>query len=265
MITEFIVKNYTIPLYCRSFGHGPALLLIHGSCVDSDFFFEASQYLSEHFTVFLYDRRGYTRSGQDLSGNYSISAQVEDALAILEEIKTPCYLAAHSAGCSIAVELLSAHPDMFQKALLFEPVFQTCIPQESPFHKNFTYIDTLRAQNRNAKAIAQFLEIIGPNDKRAPQYTSKQLNCIAKNSMHFMKNEYTTFLSYTPDFSFLSVDKIVIGLSEGSHQKVFGYVAKNLAETLDCQLLAFPGTHNAPHDLPLEFSYLLTGIFNKHT
>lgn len=103
MYTEFTVYHNTLPLYCRTAGHGPALLLIHGSCADSDFFLHAADCLSHFFTVYIYDRRGSGRSGNDFSGNYSVSAQAEDALAVLKKIDAPCYLAAHSAGCACFV------------------------------------------------------------------------------------------------------------------------------------------------------------------
>lgn len=261
MLTEFILYSDTIPIFCRSIGHGPALLLIHGSCVDSDFFLETANYLSRFFTVYLYDRRGSGRSGNAPSKEYSVAAQAKDALTILEAIGTPCYLAAHSAGCAVALELLSFRADLIQKTLLFEPAFLKYISADSPYFDTFQAVNNCLAQGHNGAALTKFFELLGPADERAKKYTSEQLKRITKNSMHFVRNEYLPFIQYVPKISLLASEHITIGLSERSNKKLFGDISRKLSAALNCPLLAFPGTHNSPRDLPVEFSYMLAGLF----
>lgn len=261
MFTEFTLYNNQLPIYCRSIGHGPALLLIHGSCVDSDFFLETARHLSHFFTVYSYDRRGSGRSGKAPSGDYSVSVQAKDALVILKEIKTPCYLIAHSAGCAIALELLCSHSDLFQKTLLFEPAIMEYLSVKSPYRNSFQKINASLAQGRTTAALTSFLELLGPNDDRACEYTPEQMKRITKNSIHFIREEYPPFMQYTPNISLLAKKHILIGLSEDSRGKLFGDISKNLSTALNCPLLAFPGTHNSPRDLPVEFSYMIAGMF----
>ena len=52
-------------LYTRHIGQGQPLLLIHGAVVDSEFFTDFAEILSEKYHVITYDRRGYGYSGAD--------------------------------------------------------------------------------------------------------------------------------------------------------------------------------------------------------
>lgn len=259
MFNEFIVSN---TIYCRRLGHGPALLFIHGSCVDSDFFLETAKALSKRFTVYIYDRRGYSRSKSIVSGDYTIQSQVNDALALLKTINTPCYLVAHSAGCAIAAELLISHPEFIKKSLLFEPVFMDYLSDSNLYQKEVKQINKYIKQGRYTIALAQFLQILGPSNNQLSKYTSEQLKRSTKNSMHFIKNEYNSFIQYNPDISSLPTKKIMIGLSEESHTKIFGTISINLSNILNCPLIAFPGGHNTPFDFPIEFSYKVEEIFS---
>ena len=39
-------------LYCRKYGQGLPIILIHGACVDSDFFHDTAQILARQFSVY---------------------------------------------------------------------------------------------------------------------------------------------------------------------------------------------------------------------
>lgn len=257
MLCEFTVSNH---IYCRRIGSGPSLLFIHGSCVDSDFFLETAKLLSQCFTVYLYDRRGYSRSNQINFNDYSIQSQVEDVLSVLNAIDTPCSLVAHSAGCAIATELLSSYSDLIREALLFEPVFIKYISMKDSYQNKIEQIDKYMKQQRYTSALTKFLEIIGPSDNQLCNYTPEQLKRLTKNSMHFIKNEYINFMQYSPNISKLPTEKIYLGLSQSSKDKIFGDVINNLFHSMHCPVISFPGGHNCPQDFPNEFSTILKEI-----
>ncbi len=81
---EYQVKTAHGTLFCRREGSGPLLLLIHGVACDSEFFRQASEILSEKFTVISYDRRGYSRSvPTEGETDFSVWAHADDAAEII--------------------------------------------------------------------------------------------------------------------------------------------------------------------------------------
>ena len=83
-------------------GHGPPLVMVHGSTVDRTRSGGVVRRLAEHFTLLMVDRRGRGASGD--GPVYSIEREFEDVVAVLESAEVPACLLAHSYGAICALE-----------------------------------------------------------------------------------------------------------------------------------------------------------------
>ena len=83
-------------------GSGPPLVMVHGTTNDHTSFRFVAPILAERFRVLAMDRRGRGRSG-DVPGSYSIEAEMEDVVAVVEAQAEPVHLFGHSFGASVAL------------------------------------------------------------------------------------------------------------------------------------------------------------------
>ena len=245
-------------LYCRKYGQGLPIILIHGACVDSDFFHDTAQILARQFSVYTYDRRGYGRSNS--CTDHTILTQVEDVVGLIRQISTPCHIVAHSGGTVIAMELAAKHPSLVRKLVLHEPIDTECMDIECDAAKTLDEIGKIIRTGKYNKAIAKFLPLIGERDVRARDATDEELQHIGQNCRCFAQHEFDQFFSYSADASALANIPITIGVGEQCRDSHRWTVAHGLAHKLNAGLIFYPGAHNCAFDLPREFAYLTAGI-----
>ncbi|MGZ4942643.1 MAG: alpha/beta hydrolase [Halobacteriota archaeon] len=102
----------------RQLGSGPGVILIHGAVSSSQLFMKFGTMLSDSFTVYLPDRRGWGLSGP-YGDYYSIQKEVEDLDALLK--KTDAHnVFGLSIGAVIALQAALTLPSM-RKVALYEP------------------------------------------------------------------------------------------------------------------------------------------------
>lgn len=106
-------------------GHGPVLLLVHGTTADHTRWLGVTSYFESHFKVFNMDRRGRGASGDGPS--YRIEREAEDVAAVVEFIGEPVAVLGHSYGavCSLEAALLT---DGISRMALYEPPLPTGVP-----------------------------------------------------------------------------------------------------------------------------------------
>ncbi len=99
-------------------GHGPPLVMIHGTTVDRTRWGGITSKLAEHFTLHLVDRRGRGDSGD--GAIYAVEREFEDVVAVVESLDEPALVFGHSYGAICALEaarLTSA----IARLVLYEP------------------------------------------------------------------------------------------------------------------------------------------------
>jgi len=99
-------------------GHGPPLVMVHGSTVDHTRWGGVVSKLAERFTLLMVDRRGRGRSGDGPA--YSIEREFDDVVAVLESTSVPAYVLAHSYGAICVLEALRL-TERIAKVVLYEP------------------------------------------------------------------------------------------------------------------------------------------------
>jgi pimeloyl-ACP methyl ester carboxylesterase len=110
-------KDGTLISYERR-GHGPPLVMVHGSTVDHTRWGGVVGKLAEHFTLLMVDRRGRGSSGD--GPVYSIEREFEDVVAVLESTAAPACVLAHSYGAICSLEALRL-TERIAKVVLYEP------------------------------------------------------------------------------------------------------------------------------------------------
>ena len=113
---DFTVENAGTTIACREFAEPgvpsdtPALVCVHGACVDGTFFDGIARELACGYRVIAYDRRGCGESGDAADGRYDLAAQAADLQAVIEHVGAPANVLAHSAGTLVTLELSPYKP-----------------------------------------------------------------------------------------------------------------------------------------------------------
>lgn len=265
MYSEFTVNSDGVDLYCRRSGKGFPLLLIHGACVDCEFWRETAEYLSRYFSVITYDRRGYSRSTKPVNNDYSIHAQANDAASIIKSIGQPVRLIAHSRGAIIALELMICFPDLIEQAILYEPPVCECLPQDSEMFTALRLISDLIAEGKFTRALNQFWWLMGVQDERARQRLPEEMDDLIQNSKVFIHNEFSDTFYYHPKTELLRTSSLFIATGDLSIRAYGKVIAEAFSSKISCELVYYPGMHNCAYDLPASFAYMSTGILMLNT
>ena len=105
--------------YTRS-GKGPPLVLVHGTGEDQARWASIQHPLAERFTLYAIDRRGRNQSGD--ADPYSLQAEADDLVVVIEHIDEPVHLLAHSYGALCVMEA-SLRTDHLGKLIFYEAPF----------------------------------------------------------------------------------------------------------------------------------------------
>ncbi|WP_437180186.1 alpha/beta fold hydrolase [Paenibacillus andongensis] len=137
-------------------GQGPALILVAGAFSYRKFpgLVQLANLLSEHFTVYSYDRRGRGDSGD--TQPYAIAREIEDLQALIDEAGGSSYVWGLSSGAVLALQAASSGASI-TKLAMHEPPFVVEATDHMP-PKNFVmHVSELITANRRAEAIKYFM------------------------------------------------------------------------------------------------------------
>lgn len=261
---DFTVENAGTTIACREYAgpdvspDTPAVVCVHGACVDGTFFDGIACELSRNYRVIAYDRRGCGGSSEAVDGSYDLAAQAADLQAVIEHVGAPTNVLAHSAGTLVALELLRAEPDLVACAILHEPV----VTDEGAGLGAAPVLLEMIAAGKVSRALRAFLGAIGDSDPEAPKLTEAEARHALRNGRSFMANEYGITMTCVPDWDSVRASKTVAAvllgeLSIGTPREAGTRMA---AELLDCPLVTIPGAHNGLRDRPVAATRAVRGI-----
>src|SRR5271155_4043073 len=115
MMKTTVVSPDGTTIGCFQRGLGPALVLLHGTGADASRWARALPPMEKHFTVYAVERRGRGASGD--AGAYALEREVEDVLAVLENIDSAATLLSHSFGGLCALEAATRSPHLTRLVL----------------------------------------------------------------------------------------------------------------------------------------------------
>lgn len=258
---EFYLHRDAVTLYCRKYGSGAPVILIHGACTDGSFFDDTAQILADSFTVVTYDRRGSGRSSDAADHDYSVAAQAEDLHCLIQKIGQPCDLIGHSAGGLIATYLAQTASEAVRKLFLYEPLIPNFISTADQIKLQQIHLLTVGGQYY--RAMAQFLTLLGARDSRARGATEAELSRAKRNCFAFLCQEWEDFYSRQILLSAFRQIPVTVGLGENSRASSRWALCRSFAEAISAPIVYFPGGHNTPYDLPKEFAWLTCGILHS--
>jgi pimeloyl-ACP methyl ester carboxylesterase len=102
----------------RGIGHGPGLVVLHGTAESAQSHMQLAEALADRFTVYLPDRRGRGLSGPH-GKDYSIQKEVEDLDALLTRTRAH-YVFGVSSGAIVSLQAALTLPAI-HKTAIFEP------------------------------------------------------------------------------------------------------------------------------------------------
>ena len=198
-------------LYTRHIGQGQPLLLIHGAVVDSEFFTEFGEILSEKYHVITYDRRGYGYSGDDCEekepkelypgvtdGKEYYRRQAKDACLVLKAYsKEPAVVLGCSAGSFVALALAAEHPERIRQLFLHEPPAYILMKEDV---RAWEIIDGIKENIRNQKynrALNRFILFVTDPRESKREMNQHEVHFFMKNGYNFIKNEF--LLTFSSD------------------------------------------------------------------
>ena len=264
---DFMVENAGTAIACREYASpdvpfdAPALICVHGACVDGVFFDGIARELSCDYRVIAYDRRGCGESGDAADGRYDLAVQAADLQAVIEHIGAPANVLAHSAGTLVALELLRTNPAVVSCAILHEPA----VTGEGAGLGAAPVLLDMIAAGKISRALRAFLGAIGDPDPEAPRTTEAEARHALRNGRSFMANEYGINMTYVPDWDRVRASKamaaVLLGeLSIGTTREAGTRAA---AELLNCPLVTIPGAHNGLRDRPASAARAVRGILGS--
>lgn len=113
-------------LSVRVTGHGPPVVLVHGTLDAMNAYAFVEPPLAEGYTVWTYDRRG---RGESTNGSdYSLDREVEDLAAVIEATGETPHVVAHSFGAAIALQAQLAGVEMRSLTVYEPPINGNKIP-----------------------------------------------------------------------------------------------------------------------------------------
>jgi len=156
MTTFTISKDGTKIAYSQT-GTGEPLVLVDGAFCHGKFGANKKlpQHLSQHFTVYSYDRRGKGESGNTLP--YSVEKEYEDLQAVIHEAGGNAYVYGISSGAALVLEAAN-HGVIIKKMALYEAPFITDNSRKPLPENYFDTITNMVEQGNNGKALEHFFK-----------------------------------------------------------------------------------------------------------
>jgi pimeloyl-ACP methyl ester carboxylesterase len=248
-MSQVISKDGTAIAYDR-LGEGPAVIVVGGVLGDRSQQAPLAALLSEHFTVFNYDRRGHGESG--FTAPYEVKREIEDLEAIIKEAGGSAFvygtsgcgvLAMHAAGAGLAPR--------FKKLAVWEPPF---ILEQSgrvpPRNYKEQLISLLAADRRGDMVELWMTEAVGLPAEFVAQLRQAPFWPAQEALAHTLIYDATLMGDYTLPKEVLARVTVPTLVIDGGQTPWLSYAAQAVADTLPhAQRRTLPGQ---PHNVDPE-------------
>jgi pimeloyl-ACP methyl ester carboxylesterase len=145
-------------------GAGPTLILVGGMFEQRAMESETSKlaaypFLSEHFTVYHYDRRGRGDSNDTVP--YNVEREIEDIEALIETAGGNAYIYGISSGAALALEAAAALGDKVKKVVLYDPPYNDDEEARQGWQTFRKELAQTLAEGRHGDAVGLFMMLMG--------------------------------------------------------------------------------------------------------
>jgi pimeloyl-ACP methyl ester carboxylesterase len=257
--TEGRVKVNGAELYYEVRGTGPAVLLIHGTNLDSGCYEDLAGILAKEFLVVTYDRRGYSRSPRPQAWeSTSIQEQADDAGALLSALAVgPAAVFGSSSAGPIALEVALRHPDHVRGAIAHEPALFAVLPQaqvQEAFAALTPMIEQAVAAGGPAAGQQALLgALAGVGGFESLANASVRDRWLTNAELVFQMEFPNMLLGYQPDDAAIATTRVPVQAMRAEESLPINIAASQwLASKTGTRLLECPGTHLAYCQRPRE-------------
>jgi pimeloyl-ACP methyl ester carboxylesterase len=195
-IERFASSDGTV-IACHVAGHGPPLVLVHGTSADHTRWARVIDALGARWTTYALDRRG--RGASEDAADYAIEREFEDIATVIDAIGGDVDIVGHSHGaiCSLEASLRTPH---VRRLVLYEPPLPVGIEIYSP--ELLDRLDTLLTAGNREGVVSTFMsEVVrmpaGELDmvRRQPSWQARVA------AAHTIPRELRIGETYEPDFA----------------------------------------------------------------
>ena len=172
MITEQTFDTGSLAInWGEGLRRGSPLVLLHGISMWWRTYTPVLPYLSERFHVHAVDFRGHGRSGRVPKG-YRCEEYIGDITEFLKRVVgEPAYIAGHSLGAFVAIQLGAVAPELVRAMVLEDPPLYDYRGERMkmrPYYKLFVGWLSLARQQLPMAELESRLSELGRNSTRTP-------------------------------------------------------------------------------------------------
>jgi pimeloyl-ACP methyl ester carboxylesterase len=232
-------------LYYETHGDGPLFIMVPGASGTADSFRMVATHLGVHYTVVLYDRRGFSRSQLDGRQDYAhrLQTDADDTRRLIEHLgAAPVTVFGASSGGIVALELVTRHPAVVSTLVPFEPPAVLQLPGGQSWLDFFHEVYDLYRRTGIGPAMQEFRERAFPDiDRRAMAGAPKN----EANARYWFEHELRQYPAVELDLDALARHAGRITLTVGHEAR--GYPAHEvnvvLGRKLGRDVIELPGGH----------------------
>jgi pimeloyl-ACP methyl ester carboxylesterase len=156
----------------ESFGTGPALILVGGALEHRDLDSETAKLaalplISEHFTVYHYDRRGRGASGDTLP--FALEREIEDIEALIDLAGGTAFVYGVSSGAALAFEAALKLGSKLKKLAMYEAPYNDDADARAAWVNYAKKLGDILAEKRNGDALGHFMMLVGMPPEALPE------------------------------------------------------------------------------------------------
>jgi pimeloyl-ACP methyl ester carboxylesterase len=246
-------------LYYETHGSGPVMLMVTGASGTADSFRRVTEHLAAHYTVVIYDRRGFSRSQLDGPQNYDhrLETDADDVRRLIEHLSDkPATVFGSSSGGLVALKVLARHPSVVRTLVPHEPPAVRLLADGQKWIDFFFGVYDLYRQSGIEPALKKFREqAFAESDRQAMARAPKNEYTLA-NATYWFEHELRQYPAVDLDLAALKAhaDRIVLTVGRESRGHPTYEVNVELSKKLGRELIDLPGGHVGFLTQPAEFA-----------
>ena len=206
-------------LFCRKYGNGPPLVILHGLFGSSDNWVTIAERLSDFFTVYLPDQRNHGQSPHSEIHDYD--SMRDDLFELVADLRlTKFFLAGHSMGGKTSISFALKWPEMLNGLLIADiSPFTNETTWHSAYLQHFSILNTILSfdlQKISTRVEAETVLLEKITDENVRGFVLKNLKRTTDNTFQWKLNA-TSLLK--------NLDKIMEGIKRQTDfgQQISGF------------------------------------------
>src|SRR5262245_959710 len=247
-------------LYYETHGSGPVMLMVPGATGTADSFRRVTEHLAAHYTVVIYDRRGFSRSQLEGPQDYAhrLETDADDVWRLIEHLSDqPATVFGSSSGGIVALQVLVRHPSVVRTLIPHEPPAVRQLPDGQKWVSFFFGVYDLYRQSGVEPALEKFRQqAFAESDRQAMAGAPKNEYTLG-NANYWFEHELRQYPAVDLDFGALKAyaDRIVLMAGRESRGYPTYEVNVELGKKLGRELIELPGGHIGHLTQPAAFAH----------